>query len=283
LLESTAATVIASGYFDPSISSVGDAIATSHVFSTPGRYRITATFTDVRGSTSTGSAVVTVGADTTAPTTTPPAFSFVAGATVDAGRTPTRSTWTGADAGSGIARYEAAVSTDGGAYVTVATSLSTPSLSRALSAGHTYRLRVRAVDHSGNIGAWSYGTSFRISAYQESSSRFTWTGAWYRPYSTSDWLSYERYARTAGAKVSFTFSGRALAWVGSVGPTRGSAKVYVNGAYLKTVNLYAIAYAYRRVITTLTWSTAASRKITIVVVGTTGHPRVDLDAFVTAS
>jgi hypothetical protein len=50
-----------------------------------------------------------------------------------------------------------------------------------------------------------------------------------------------------------------------------------------TVSLNAPSTGYQRVIASLSWSTAASRKIKIVVVGTAGHPRVNIDAFVTGS
>ena len=57
----------------------------------------------------------------------------------------------------------------------------------------------------------------------------------------------------------------------------------MNGVYVKTVSLYAATTSYRRVLVSLSWSTATSRTVKIVVVGTTGHPRVDVDAFVTGS
>jgi hypothetical protein len=153
---------------------------------------------------------------------------------------------------------------------------------RNLASGHTYRLRVRAVDRAGLTGTWVYGSTFTVSAYQETSARITYSGTWYRPASTSYWGGYEKDAKAAGAKASFTFTGRAYALLGCVGPTRGSFKVYVNGVLIKTVSTYATTTSCKRVLVALSWSTAVSRKITIVVSGTSGHPRVDLDAIVAA-
>jgi hypothetical protein len=274
---------LASGTFSPNLGTTGASIHVTGSLAAAGRYRITTTFTDVTGATSSGSTVVTIGTDAVAPTTTSPKNTFLAGGTVSSGKVPTHVTWSGSDVGSGIARYVAAISVDGAAYSTIYSTLTSPALTRYLAPGHYYRFRVQAVDKAGNVGNWSYGSTFTVSAYQESSTRFGWSGTWYRPTSTSYWGGYERYATGAGAKVSFSFTGRGLAWIGSVGPSRGSAKIYVNGVYLKTVSLYATTTAYRRVLVALSWSTAISRRITIVVVGTSGRPRVDLDAFVTAS
>ena len=160
--------------------------------------------------------------------------------------------------------------------------LTSPTLTRNLASGHAYRLRVRAVDRAGLTGAWVYGATFTVSAYQETSSWITYPGTWYPPASSSYWGGYERYATAAGAKASFTFTGRAYALIGCIGPSRGSSKVYVNGILIKTVSTYATTTSCRRVVFSLSWSTAVSRKVSIVVSGTSGHSRVDLDAIIAA-
>ncbi|HET7181454.1 MAG TPA: hypothetical protein VFI15_04395, partial [Candidatus Limnocylindrales bacterium] len=220
--------------------------------------------------------------DTVAPTATAPTYRFVSGVAMSSTATPTKFAWTGTDATSGVARYEAALSTDGGAYASISTSLTSGSLTRNLASGHTYRLRLRAVDKAGLFGAWVYGATFTVSAYQETSTRITYTGTWSRPASSSYWSGYEKYATAAGAKASFTFTGRAYALIGCVGPSRGSVKVYVNGVLTTTVSTYAATTSCRRVLLALSWSTAISRKVSIVVSGTSGHPRVDLDAIIAA-
>ena len=281
-LAAAAPIVIASGSLDPSDLADGADIAVHHAFPAAGRYRVTATFTDVRGEKTSGSTVILVsGSDTTKPVTTAPKFGFVSGGTVSSGLVPTKFTWTGSDAGSGIARYHAAISKDGGTYSLISSSLSSASLTRNLTPGHSYRLRVRAVDKAGNVGVWVYGSTFTVRSYQETSSRITYTGTWKRPTSTGYWGSYERYATAAGAKASFTFTGKAYALIGCVGPARGSAKVYVNGVLVATISTYAATTSCKKVLYATTWSTAISRKVSIVVSGTSGHPRVDVDAVVT--
>jgi hypothetical protein len=249
--------------------------------STNGTKTIHVKWKDYLGNWSTA-AQDTIVLDNVAPTTTWPKPDFTTGV-VASGAVPTRFTWSGADATSGIARYEAALSTDGGAYATISTSLTSAAVTRSLMAGHTYRMRVRAIDKAGNAGSWATGASFAVAAYQDGSSRITYSGTWTVGTSSAYWGPHERYAKAAGARATFTFTGRSFAWIGCVGPSRGRANVYVNGTFKQSVNLYAAASSCRNVLLGLSWSAATSRTIRIVVVGTVGHPRVDLDAVVTGS
>jgi 20S proteasome alpha/beta subunit len=69
-------------------------------------------------------------------------------------------------------------------------------------------------------------------------------------------------------------------WAGAGGRGRGSARVYLDGVYRKTVSLHAANVALRRIVYVANWKTQGAHTIRIVVVGTAGHQRVDLDAFV---
>ena len=87
-------------------------------------------------------------------------------------------------------------------------------------------------------------------------------------------------AVAAGATAKITITGRSFAWVAAVGPARGKAKLYVNGNLVATVDLYRSKAASKVVVYSTTWTTSTSRTITIKVNGTSGHPRVDIDALV---
>jgi hypothetical protein len=224
----------------------------------------------------------TIVLDGSAPTATGPRNAFVATSIVGSGKPNVRLAWSGADATSGVDRYQLAQSSDGGPYAMVSTT-PTPSLTRALAPGHAYRFRVRAIDHAGNVGSWAYGTSFLESAAQESSSRITWSRTWRVGSSPSYWGGRARFATAAGAKATIKVTGRSFAWVASTGPTRGSARIYVNGVLVKTVSLYATTSSARQVVFATSWSTLATRTIVIRVVGTAGHARVDLDTLVWAT
>jgi hypothetical protein len=86
-----------------------------------------------------------------------------------------------------------------------------------------------------------------------------------------------------GATASLTFTGRSFAWVASRSVVAGSARIYVNGTYIASVNLHAASSTARVVMFSKAWTTAATRTVTVRVLGTIGHPRVDVDAFVTGS
>jgi hypothetical protein len=70
-----------------------------------------------------------------------------------------------------------------------------------------------------------------------------------------------------------------MAWVAAKGPSRGSATVFVDGVYIRTVSLYAKSGQSRAVVFAINWGTNAAHKVEIVNAGTTGHSRVDVDAF----
>ena len=82
-----------------------------------------------------------------------------------------------------------------------------------------------------------------------------------------------------GASVSFRFTGRAVAVVAPRSRTRGSAKVYVDGAYAGTVSLYRSTTTARSVVFGSSWMANGTHTIKLVLVGTRGHPRFDIDAF----
>ena len=252
-------------------------------FAAAGTYRITASMTDAVGSAKTSSRLIVVSGDTAAPTTTKPTNAFASGARVSGGKPSLRFTWSGSDAASGVSHYQFALSTDNRPYTTLHSTLPSASLGLDLAPGHTYRARVRAIDNAGNVGAWTYGTSFRETAFQESSRSIQWAGTWRTGSSSNYWTGRDRYATRRAAKASLKFTGRSFAWVGSVGPTRGQARIYVNGVLVKSINLHATTSVSRRVLFATTWATAAARTITIRVTGTAHHPRADIDAFVVGS
>lgn len=225
----------------------------------------------------------TIVLDTVAPTATAPRRGLVANTSIDAGRITLRVPWSGSDATSGIARYELLQSTDGGAWTTVSTTLTGPTVDRSLASLHTYRFRVRAIDKAGNVGAWVFGSTFRLSRYSEFNSAIRYSAPWATVSSPAYWGGAAKRSGTAGARATLTFTGRAAAWVARTGPNRGVASVYVNGTRVATIDLSSPTYHNQRVVWARNWSTSAARTITIRVAGTSGHPLVDLDAFVTAN
>ena len=71
--------------------------------------------------------------------------------------------------------------------------------------------------------------------------RNTWKLASYSGYSGRQ----AKYSTTLGATASLRFTGTGIAWVGPVGPTRGTARVYIDGVYAATVNMRRSAFKAR--------------------------------------
>jgi hypothetical protein len=53
----------------------------------------------------------------------------------------------------------------------------------------------------------------------------------------------------------------------------------VDGVYRTTVNLTRSSTLPRSIVFATSWSTRGTHSVKILVVGTEGHPRIDVDAF----
>lgn len=218
-------------------------------------------------------------ADSTAPTVHAPVSVPYTGATLGTSTTPIRTSWSATDS-CGIAAYALERQVSGGSWtVQVSNSLST-SITQSLSFGASYRFIARATDGAGNTAGWAYGPTFEALASQETSSAIAYGPGWLRVGNTYASGGNVAYSTAAGASATFTFTGRAVSWVSAVGTSRGQAKVYIDGTYAHTVNLYSTTFHARRVVYVASWPTNGTHTIRIVNVGTAGHSRVDIDAFV---
>ena len=117
----------------------------------------------------------------------------------------------------------------------------------------------------------------------EASGRFAWSGRW----SLTTYPGYlglrAKWSNQRGASATFRFTGSRVSWIGPAGPTRGQAKVYLDGRYFKTVNMYSSRFVARRTIFTASWGSQGAHTLRIVVVGTLRHPTVAIDAMVVRS
>lgn len=110
----------------------------------------------------------------------------------------------------------------------------------------------------------------------------TYTGSWSRSTCSCFFGGSNVHATAAGASATFTYTGNVVAWVSETGPTRGSAKIYQDGVLKATINTYSPVNTKAQVLWANWFSTAGTHTIRIVVAGTAGHPRVDMDGFVVA-
>jgi subtilisin len=229
----------------------------------------------------TRSVTIRLRVDSDKPVVAVPALSARTGTTFNTSSFPARGSWTATDATSGIARYEASWRVDGGTWSTgVSLAAAHRYLDRTISNGHRYELRVRARDVAGNLGSWRSAAAFGSLVTQDTSTTLVRTGPWRTSGNTAWSKGSAAYAKAADASISRTFTGRGVAWVAGTGPTRGSARVVIDGVGVATINLHAESLHYRRIVFAKSWVTSGTHTIRIVVSGTAGHPRVDIDALV---
>ena len=189
---------------------------------------------------------------------------------------PVRQAWSA----TGATAYDVFLSTDGGDWVRQSTTASAAVFN--LERNHDYRFAARARNAAGMWGEWAYGTTFNLGEYQENYTTTnplytgTWTRAAYAPASSG----FLKLSSTAGDRVSFSFTGREVAWIGTKATNRGAARVYVDGVLSKTVDMYSATTVAQAIAFRQAWATSGAHTIAIEVVGTAGRPKVDVDAFV---
>jgi len=243
-----------------------------------GSYPLTITGTS-NGLTRKATATLVV-SDGIVPTTKAPTSRLFSLATLGSGTMPVRSAWSATDP-SGIAKYVLQRQVNGGSWGTVSlSSAAATSLKESLTLGATYRYRVKSTDGAGNTSGYAYSPTFKPTLTQQSSSSVSYSGTWTSASTTYASGGSLKYAAAKGASASWTFTGSSIGWVAYRGPNRGSADVYIDGVLKATVDLYSAASYAKQIVYAATWGSNGTHTIKIVCRGTSGHPRVDVDAFV---
>jgi hypothetical protein len=223
-----------------------------------------------------------------APVANAPEPYFTAPSTLGTTTIPVSIKWPAATApfGRTIASYTLARSVNGGAFSVVVASTTALSSTQTLTVGTTYRFEVKATDSLGSASSYALGPTFKL-VKNEDNSGVVYTGSWstsilnlYSPGTATAGTGSDHYTTISAASASFTFTGRGVAWLSALGTTRGSAQVYLDNVLISTVSLNG-ATTYRRVLYVNRWATAGVHTIKIVNLATSGHPRIDVDAFLT--
>ena len=232
------------------------------------------------GSTVTGRIVDVYRAlDRVPPSAKAPTVGFLVGSTMSASTAAVSVHWAATDDRSGVGAYGLQARTGSGAWTTVLAATGGRSANRSLRLSQGHGFRVRARDGAGNWGAWSPAATVTPVRYQETTSLATWHGTWHRFATSSSSGGSSRYATGKGASVTFRFTGRAFGIVSPKGPSRGSARLYVDGAYVSTIDLHRSSWTPRIIVAARSWSSSGTHSVRLVSLGTRGHSRIDVDAF----
>jgi subtilisin family serine protease len=192
----------------------------------------------------------------------------------------TTMTWPAATDDLGMRDYQVLRSANGGSFGVITPSTASTSTTRDLVFGTAYRFRLRARDVAGNYSAAKDGPIVTASLVQDTSGPSTvYAGSWKAPSSSAASGGKLHRSTTKGSTVTFTTNARAIAVVGRKGPTNGKAKIWVDGVYIKTIDLYRSSTLSRVVVYNVSWASDATHSVKVEVVGTAGHAGVEVDAF----
>lgn len=147
----------------------------------------------------------------------------------------------------------------------------TSSWSRAAT---NYVTRVMAYFGGPDVGVVARSAVHR---YSERSATIDYAGSWRSARHSGYAGKAVRYATAPGATASITFTGSRIAWQGPVGPTRGKARILIDGKAVKTVNLQRSSFDPSTTIYSVTWTTAGRHTFAIEVLETPGHKLVAID------
>ena len=218
--------------------------------------------------------------DTTDPTAfAPNSYGFLTGGAIGS-TIRTRIRWpAGTDDLSGVASYALRQSVNDAAWTTVTATTTSRLSDRSLGFSKAYRFGVRAHDKAGNAGEYMDAAPVTPRLTQQNGSGVTYRGTWTSRLSSSASGGSTRYATKANAWVQFSFTGRAVAVIAPKGASRGSVRVYIDGTSVGTVSAYRSSSQSRIVLFARKFSSTGSHRIRLVLLGTSGHPRFDIDAF----
>ncbi len=183
---------------------------------------------------------------------------------------------------SGAKRYELQVSRDGSAWTSISLPARTStSVNIKAWPGSSYRSRVRS-KKDGVWGAWLFGPPTSVTPHHAGES-VALSGSWTTYTSVKTYSEMPAYSKQARSRARLDFSGTSVSWVTTRAPKRGRARVFVDGVLVAKIDLYAPSKQFRRVVFRKSWATAGDHRIVIEVIGTSGRPRVDVDAIFVVS
>ena len=222
------------------------------------------------------------GNDATPPKVGTPKHGLVAGAALGATDVPVRLSWSASDVDGEVTSYQLQRSTDGGPYedADLASSTATTGTFR-LEPGRDHRFRVRATDDNGNRSVWRYGSRFELSGLQENDPSVSYAMTWKSQNLAGAFGGGVRYTTARGAKATLSFTGSEVAWVAPKSKGRGKAAVFLDGTRVATVDLFSARTLARQVVFSKgNLDPATPHTLEVRSLGTSGRPRVDMDAFV---
>ena len=151
-----------------------------------------------------------------------------------------------------------------------------------LKTGTRQGFRVRLRDQAGNYGMWHSTGTFMPRLVQDSNDTgvLEWSPEWAVLRSRSALGNTVRRTEQPGSSVSYTFTGKGVALIGTRGPDFGRANIYIDGVLQKQINLRARKERWRHIVYAQHWNKSATRTITVEVVAGPAGSKFHFDAAV---
>ena len=143
-----------------------------------------------------------------------------------------------------------------------------------------YVARVMKLYAKGGGATTDPGPTVANKHFGEGSGAIAYEGTWKTARHSRYAGDQVRYATARAAAATFTFTGRKVTWYGPAGPTRGRAKVFVDGRYVRTVDFHRGTFAARVAGFRTSWSTSGTHTLRIEVIGGGRRSMVAIDEFV---
>ncbi len=129
----------------------------------------------------------------------------------------------------------------------------------------------------------SVSASFTGSAKLHQESAATYRGTWKKGTCSCYSGGADKYTKAAKASATYAFKGKLIEFVSAQGPNSGSFKVYIDGKLQATVNNNSTSTQDAVIVWSKSFSSVGTHTLKIVNLATSGHPRLDVDAFVVGS
>lgn len=211
------------------------------------------------------------------PVVTRPVLKLSAASAVPTSGVPVVVDWDLSSADAGLRAFELQYRIGEGDWRPVRLTSATTSATRHVApSGAEVRYRVRAIDRDGEAGEWRSSTWMIPTAVSDTSRSVHWTGKW-ASVSYSQYLGRRaHWTKARSAYATYSFRGTSVAWVGPVGPTRGKARIILDGRLVATVDTRAATFRARDVIWAANVADGA-HTLRVQVLGTSGRPTVAVD------
>jgi subtilisin family serine protease len=216
------------------------------------------------------------------PTASAPVTSMIFGEWLGLDAVRVRVSWPKAtDPSSSIAGYEVESSHAGGPWTsTIDRTGSQLEAGYVLNFDGAYRFRVRARDAAGHWSPWVESrVTTNLHVVDERSTAVSRSGSWAGTTASTAWGTTLLGSSSSSASMTFRFTGRAVAVVAPMNARLGRGRLYVDGHYVKTIDLRSSVGKSRQLVYTGYFPAGGRHTLTIRPTGSGSVRLFQVDAF----